>query len=208
MKINNPLDTILDSEVKVKILRFLFRTNAEWNGRQIAKEIKVTPVTAHKALRSLHREGVLLLRNVGKTHIYSLSQNNFIILNMLKPLFVKESKIMDSIFNVIRRKISNSDIKKYIISVSLFGSVGSHKDHPASDIDIIVIVRNLNVKPKAEILFDEIDKKISKEFGSILSPYINTELELKAKYKKGLNVIANILKSNELIYGTQLGRII
>ena len=208
MKINNPLDNILDNEVKVKIFRFLFKTNAEWNGRQIAKELGVTPATAHKALQSLNKEGVLLLRNIGKTHIYTLKHNNFTVSNMLKPLFAKEQKILGSIFSIIRRKISASSIKKGIVSVVLFGSVSLHREHPTSDIDIMVIVTDLKIKHKAKLLFEDIDKKISGRFGNTISAYINTIVEFKSKYKKGLTVMKNILKSNKLIYGKQLKRII
>lgn len=201
MKISNPLDKILNNTVKVKILRFLFKTNAEWNGRQIAREIGVTPATTHKALQSLNREGVLLLRNIGKTHVYTLKHNNFTVSHILEPLFDKENKISDSIFGIIRRKISTSSIKKGIVSVILFGSVNLRKERPTSDIDIMVIITNLKVKQKAELLFEDIDKKISEEFGNTVSTYINTVLEFRSKYKKGLIVIRNIMKSNKLIYG-------
>lgn len=208
MKITNTLDKILDNKAKVKILRFLFKTNAEWNGRQIAKEIGVTPATTHKALQSLNKEGVLLLRNIGKTHVYTLKHNNFTVSNILKPLFYKENKILDSIFGIIRRKISASSIKKGIVSVVLFGSVNLRKERPTSDIDIMAIVTDLKSKHKAELLFEEIDKKISEEFGNTISAYINTVLEFKSKYKKGLAVIKNIIKSNKLIYGKPPERII
>lgn len=206
MKLTNPLDKILNNEAKVKILRFLFKTNAEWNGRQIAKEIGVSPATTHKALQSLNREGVLLLRNVGKTHVYTLNESNFTVTDMLKPLFGRENKILERILNAIRRKVTTSSIKRDIVSIVLFGSVISHKDHPASDIDLMVIVKNAKIKSKAELILEEIGKKISKDFGNTLSPYINTELEFKSK--KGLKVIKNILKSHRLVYGKPLKRII
>lgn len=208
MKLTNPLDKILDNEAKVKILRFLFKTNAEWNGRQIAKEIGVTPATTHKALQSLNKEGVLLLRNIGKTHVYTLKHNNFTVSNMLKPLFANEEKILDSIFGIIKRRISASSIKKDIISVVLFGSVSLHKERSTSDIDIAVIVKDLKTKRATELLFEDIDKRISEKFGNTISAYINTVLEFKSKYKKGLAVIKNIIKSNKLIYGKLPERII
>ncbi len=208
MKISNPLDKILDNETKVKILRFLCKTSAEWNGRQIAREIGVTPATAHKALQGLNREGVLFLRNIGKTHVYTLNKNNFTVSGLLQPLFTSEEKILSHIFSVIKRKVSASSVKKDIISIALFGSVSVRKDHPASDIDLIVIIKDLKTKPKTALLFEEMDKKISVEFGNTLSAYINTEAEFKSKYKKGLAVIKNILKTNKVIYGKQLERIL
>ena len=208
MKITNPLDKILDNESKIKVLRFLFKTNAEWNGRQIAKEIGVSPVTTHKALHDLNKEGVLLLRNMGKTHVYTLNQGNFTVSNMLKPLFVSESRLLDYILGIIRKKVASSIIKSDILSVALFGSVSARKDNAASDIDLIVIVKDIKTKSVAELLFEAIDKRISKEFGNTISAYINTEVEFKAKYKKGIAVTRSIIKENRLIYGKLIERLL
>ncbi len=208
MKINNPLDKILDNESKIKVLRFLFKTNAEWNGRQIAKEIGVSPATTHKALWGLNKEGVLLLRNMGKTHVYTLNQGNFTVVNILKPLFVTEGKLRDYILGIIRKKVATSTIKNDIFSVALFGSVSTYKDSAVSDIDLIVIVRDIKTKAVAEVLFEEIDKRISKEFGNTISAYINTEAEFRSKYKKGVMIVRNIIKENRFIYGKPIERLI
>jgi predicted nucleotidyltransferase len=208
MKITKPLDNILNTDVKTKILRFLCRTGAEWNGRQIAREIGVTPKAAHKALNTLNKEKVLLLRNMGKTHVYSLNVNNFLVSKLLKPLFLKEDSILNSVINVIKHKISASKIKKDITSVAIFGSISAREDHPASDIDIAVIVKNAKAKAAAERLFEEIYAKISMEFGNAISPYLNTKTEFKAKHEKGLSVIKDILKSHSPIYGERLERLL
>ena len=69
MKFTKPLDGILNTEAKIRILRFFCRTNAEWNGSQIAKEINITPAATLTALRALQKEGLLTLRNMGKAHV-------------------------------------------------------------------------------------------------------------------------------------------
>ena len=204
MKITRPLNNILNSEAKIKVIRFLCTTGAEWNGRQIAKETGIAPATAHKALNSLNKEGVLLLRNVGKTHIYCLNESNFIVAEILKPVFEKERKILVNIINVIRREVSSSNIRRDINSVALFGSVNVQKDHAMSDIDVVVIVKDAKVRSKAEKLFEKIDRKISKRFGNTLSPYVNTRAEFKSKHAKKMAVIRNILKEHTVIYGEKL----
>ena len=201
MKIIKPLDNILNTGVKTRILRFICRTGAEWNGRQIAKEIGVTPKATHTALSALNREKVLLLRNIGKTHVYSLNEGNFLVSKLLKPLFSKEDSIIGDINDMVKRKISVSEGKKGILSVAIFGSISALKDHSASDIDMVVIVKNAEAKAAAGHLFEKIDAKISKEFGNTVSPYINTKAEFRAKHKKGLSVIKDILRSYSLIYG-------
>lgn len=204
MKIHIPLNKILDSEPKIRILRFLLKTNAEWNGRQIAKEVGISPATAHKALQGLNKEGVLILRNIGKTHIYTLNNENFAVSKMLKPLFVSEDKILDYILGVIRYRVMGSEIKKSIVSIALFGSVNARQDHPASDIDLIVIISDPKNKAQIEILFEEIDKRVSREFGNTVSAYINTKEEFKENYKKNLPVTLNIVKTHKFIYGLPL----
>jgi predicted nucleotidyltransferase len=208
MKITKPLDNILNTEVKVRILRFFCRTGAEWNGRQVAKEIGVTPKTAHQALNTLNKEKVLLLRNMGKTHVYSLNEGNFLVSKLLKPLFLKEDSILDHIIKAIKRKISSSKARKAIISIAIFGSVSKQEEHSSSDIDLAVLVKDAKAKASAERLFEEIGSRIAVEFGNGISPYINTRMEFNSKYKKGLPVVKNILKSHNLIYGERLEKLL
>jgi len=210
MKITQPLDNILDNEAKVKILRFLCTTNAQWNGRQIAREVGISPATAHKALNGLQGEGVLLLRNVGKTHVYSIIADNFIVTDLLKPLFMKERGILSTIITAVRRAIlsSGSGMKEDIISIALFGSVDIREDHAMSDVDIAVIVENTKAKIAAEKLFERISEKIFKRFGNNLAPYINTIVEFKTKYNKKMAVVRNLLKRHSMIYGEKLEAII
>jgi len=204
MKFTKPLDEILNTEVKIRILRFLCRTNAQWNGSQIAKEIKITPAATHTALRALQKEGVLTLQNMGKTHVYSLKEDSFLVSDLLKPLFAKEDNILDTIIVLIKRKISSSKIKEDILSVALFGSVSASQERPTSDIDLVVVIENARIKPVVERLFGEVDEKVSKQFGNTFSSYVNTRSEFKAKHKKGLAVVKSILKTYRLIYGEKL----
>lgn len=204
MKVTNPLDRILDNEVKTKILRFLCKTGAKWNGRQIAKEIEMSPATAHKALQALNAEGVLLLQNVGKTHLYELNEDNYLVRSLLKPLFGKEDKIYDDIFIAIKSKVMRSSLKKDIVSIALFGSVNALTDHARSDIDLAIVVKNAQAKPKIEELFRVIDESVSLDFGNTVSPYLNTIQEFRSKYRGGLQLIKGILKSYRLIYGKRL----
>ena len=111
MRITKPLDSILNTEAKMKILRFLCRTGAEWNGSQIAKEIGMTPAASHSALNELVKEGIILMRNMGNTHVYNLKEDNYIVSDLLKPLFSKEDKALSVIGGIIKRNLASSKIK-------------------------------------------------------------------------------------------------
>lgn len=201
MRLHNPLDSILNNEIKVKVLRFLCLTNAEWNGRQIAKEIKVSPASCHKALRELNNERLLLLRNVGKSFLYRLNNDNIIVSTLLKPLYQKEDRIPHTLFNTIKRGLSPS-VKKSIVSLAVFGSIFRKEEQATSDIDILVILMNTNDKKVIAKEFEKLNEQILHSFGNTVSPYYQTVKELK--YKKDLPVVKNILRSHKLLFGRHL----
>ncbi|MBI5452013.1 nucleotidyltransferase domain-containing protein [Candidatus Gottesmanbacteria bacterium] len=203
MRLHDPLDNILNNEVKVKILRFLCKTEAEWSGRQIAQEIKVSPAACHKALRELNNERTLLLRSVGKSYLYRLNEENLIVSDLLKPLYERERRIPDEVYEAIVRNVSSLVIKD-IISIAVFGSVERGKERPTSDIDLLVVVKNPENKRKIEEDFEKINEKIISGFGNTVSTYLQTADEVKSKYKKGLGLIKDILKSHRLLFGKPL----
>ena len=201
MRIHNPLDKILNNEVKVKILRFLCKAEVEWSGRQIAREIKISPAACHKALRELNNERVLLLRSVGRSYLYRLNKGNLIISKLLKPLYGRESKIPGKVYEAIIRNIATPGD---IASIAVFGSIKRKKERATSDIDLLVLVRNLEDKEKVEEDFGKINEKIVKMFGNTISPYIQSLEEFKLKHKRGLPLVRNILKSHKLLFGRPL----
>ncbi len=203
MRVHNPLDKILNNEVKVKLLRFLCKTEAEWSGRQIAQEIKVSPAAAHKALRELNNERVLLLRSVGKSYLYSLNRESLVTSELLKPLYEKESKIPDEVYEAIVRNVSSLVINN-IVSIAVFGSIKRRKERPTSDIDILVVVKNPGNKREVEEDFGKVNEKIMSRFGNTVSAYLQTLEEFNSKYKKKVPLIKNILKSHNLLFGKPL----
>jgi len=203
MRVHVPLDKILNSELKVKILRFLCRTEAEWNGRQIAREIKVSPAAAHKALRELNKERALLFRSVGRSYLYRLNRENIIISELLKPLYERENKIPEEVYSAIVRNISSLVIKD-TISIAVFGSVKKKKERAASDIDLLVLVKNEENKEKVEEDFGKVNENIISRYGNTVAAYIQTIKEFKSKYKRGVALIKNIVKTHKLIFGKPL----
>jgi len=203
MRVHDPLDKILNNEVKVKILRFLCKTEAEWSGRQIAQEIKVSPAACHKALRELNNERALLFRSIGRSYLYHLNKENLIISELLEPLYKRESKIPDDVYRAIIGNISSLVINN-IVSIAVFGSIKKRKERPTSDIDLLVLVRNSEDKRKVEENFGTVNEKVIGKFGNTISTYIQTTEEFKTKYKKGLALVKNIFKSHKLLFGKPL----
>lgn len=208
MRFSRPLDKVLNSEIKIQALRIFSRSRGEMSGRQIARMIGVTPKTAHEILQDLLREGVLTMRAVGKTHLFRLNEEQVVVKDVLRPLFAAENTLSERLFDIIRTAVKKSEFKDGIISIAVFGSVHAKTERPTSDVDLLVIVKTAKFKSGAEAIFSDIDQKISSQWGNLISPYVNTLAEFKAKAKRKTGAIPGILKSYQLIYGDRLEKLL
>ena len=204
MRLNNPLDTVFDNGIKIRILRIFCQTNVELNGRQVAREVKVTPRTAHRVLQELTDEGVLFMKNVGRTYLFELNKESFFVKDVLKEIFEIERKAANKIFEIILETIKRAPIKDDIVSVALFGSVHEKSDRPGSDIDLFVLIKDGATRHKVEKFFEDIDARTAPLFGNIISAYVNSTAEFRKKAREKLPVIEGILGSHRLLYGAPL----
>lgn len=208
MRLNKPLDKILNNEVKVRALRIFCQNPDEMSGRQMAKMAGVTPKTAHEILQDLLREGVLIMRAVGKTHLFRLNEERSIVHEVLKPLFLWEKTLSERLFDIIRATIKKSALKDDILSVALFGSVQAKTEQAASDVDLFVIIRTAELKKKTETLFSGIDEHLAPQWGNLISPYINSLAEFRINTKKKTGPVTQIMKAYQLIYGDRLEKLL
>ena len=208
MRLNSPLDKILNNAVNVRALRILCQTTGEMSGRQIAKMSGVTPKTAHKILYDLLREGIVVMRTIGKTYLFRLNEDRAVVKDVLKPLFAAENILSKRLFDMIRTAIKKSIFKEDILSVAIFGSVHTKTENSTSDVDLLVIVKTSKLKRKVEELFFEIDRQLSSHWGNLISPYVNSLSEFKSKARKKTGIVPNILISYQLIYGDRLEKLL
>ena len=90
MRLNKPLNKILNSETKVKILRLFCSVGGETSGRQVAQLLQASTTTVRVALRDLYEEGVLERKGFGTVHAYGLNPKNWVVAKVLKPMFKTE----------------------------------------------------------------------------------------------------------------------
>lgn len=208
MRLQRPLDKILNHEIKVRALRIFCQSAGEMTGRQIAKMTGVTPKTAHEILQGLLREGTVIMRAIGKTYLFRLNEDRVVVSDVLRPLFASENTLRERLFGIIRNRIKKSALKNDVLSVAVFGSVHTGTERSTSDVDLLVIVKTSEFKKEAEELFSEIDQRISVQWGNLISPFVNSLAEFKNKAKKKVGIIPNILRSYQLIYGERLEKLL
>ena len=204
MRLNQPINRILDSETKVKVLRYLCTAGGETSGRQIAQLLRAPTTTVQVALRGLHDEGVLDRRSFGKAYAFSLNTKNWVVAKVLKPMFKTEGNYPSELWTEISKKVERSKIKKAVLSVVLFGSVLTKQERPTSDIDLLILIDDGKAKQAVEDLFIEMNATIIQEAGLSLEPHIYSVAEFRDKVAEGLPFIKAALHSDKIILGKRL----
>ncbi len=205
MRFHQPFDKIVDSEAKVRVLRFLCRKGGEWTGRGIAAGLGMNPVTAHRALRGLHEATVLDFRKMGNNFLYSLRDEHYLTWRLLRPLFAAEAQVWGRLLELLMKRVP-ARLKSKTLSVAVYGSVARGEERPTSDIDLFILVESEQAKREILRSLERFPEIVEKEFGNSPALYVNTVREGQQKYR--LPLFQNILRCHELIWGRPLGELL
>lgn len=203
MQLFRPLDSILGQQSKVKILRYLLRSPAELNGREIARAVGLSHVKCHTALKELAKHGIVVLRTSGRTTLYRLHRDNLFVKEVLRPLFVAEGKTVEKMVRTILRGLSFQPL-----SLTLFGSHAKQHARPESDVDLLVVVpEDVDIRV-ARRQVDGVETDVLRFFGNPLAPIVLHTGQLRRRYARGESLIAEILATGRVLYGKSLRELV
>lgn len=204
MLLDRPLDNILGQYSKVKILRFLIKSQAQLNGREIAKNVGLSHVKAHTALQDLTRHGVVNMRSVGSSLVYWLNEGNFLVKEILRPAFEKEGDA----FGLIARIILSKTKPPRPLSIILFGSFAKGSASVDSDIDTVIVYPRSKNKSLITKELSEAEKRVTLLFGNHLSCAPLSINEFQNKLKKKDAFINEVVRAGNVIYGKNISELI
>ena len=138
---------------KLNIMKiFLEEPNREFNVREVARILRISPATVSKELKALAKKGLLKLRKERIFHLYRANTEDD---------YYKDFKVF---YNI--RKIKDSGLvdalNKYYLKpvIVLFGSASRGEDVKSSDIDLVVISEKTDDFPMLKKFQQKIRKKI------------------------------------------------
>lgn len=200
MLLDSPLNDIFGQYSKVKILRFLVKSQSQSNGREIAKNVGLSHVKAHTALKDLTRQGVVNMRSAGSSLVYWLNEDHFLVREIIRPAFEKEEGLVEYLCRLILKEISSPRP----LSIILFGSFAKGNASADSDIDVVIIYPRSKNKAVISRELSEAEKKITSFFGNHLScvPLLADEFRKKLKAKDAF--IHEIIRGGKIIYGKSI----
>ena len=201
------LDTILNTEYKVKILR-LFTARQEGyqaTGREVARAIGTTAPTAHAALKALYDQHILLMDAIGRNHLYTLNRRNRIVNDILVPAFSVEKNFKKDASVFISRKIKDSGLEDKIVSVIFYGSRQAGTSGTQSDADVAVIVDRVSSEQKVlDFFLDQAAPEFYEYFGASLDPYVKSKKAFLDLWKKNRPPVSTLKRSYDVIYGQDI----
>ncbi len=200
MLVDRPLDDIFGQYSKVRILRFLVKSQSQLNGREIAKNVGLSHVKAHTALKDLTKQGIVNMHSVGNSLVYWLNEDHFLVKEIIRPAFEKEDGLFDYMSRLILKNIS---LPKPF-SIILFGSFAKGRALADSDIDVVIIYPNSKNKTIISKELRDAEKKITSLFGNHLSSVPFSINEFQNKLKKKDNFINEIIRTGKVIYGKSI----
>ncbi len=203
MRFNKPLDKIFGQKSKIKILRYLVNYKKEMGVREIADAVNLVPANASVVLKDLEKENILMKNKFGRSLVFSLNKNNFLVYSLIIPLFEKERKIKKEFVEFISNRINFP-----YETIILFGSIAKGTERPDSDIDIAIIIKNKKKVQKIEEEILNINAEISKNFGNSISPIIFVKKEFVEKMKNNNKLINNIVKNGEVVAGKLISELL
>ncbi|MBI4015601.1 MAG: nucleotidyltransferase domain-containing protein [Candidatus Aenigmarchaeota archaeon] len=186
------LEYILDSKEKVRILRLLVNSPSHiFHETEIVRMLKLPQATINRKLRSLAEQNIISRYKKGRTTVYRLNDENYIVRDMLKPLIKAEKNTPLERSNYLCGKLIG-----HIIGI-VFGSAARNEMKPTSDVDLAIITDKTR---ETERIAFKINQEIFDRDGMIISLHIFNYKDFRKRYRSG-DLLIREIANGKVVYG-------
>jgi predicted nucleotidyltransferase len=168
------------------VLEFFLRFDEEIHVKKLARELKISPLTASYYLKFYKNNKILKETKKGNLLLYSL-QDNFLV-RQLKRLYA---------LDLLSEFVERFSKKNRITSLVLYGSHASGTYDKKSDIDLLVISQ------QKKLDLSEV-KRLEREIGKEVKIQVFSIGEWKRLKKGKSNFIKSLLSNYILLYGAEI----
>lgn len=170
-----PLDDLLSSRSKLRLLRRLLAGHDDLSGRELARRAGVTWRAAELALRELVQLGVVRRADARSQARYTLVAEHALVREALVPLFAAERAWPAEVRRGIRSALCARGQKlSDILWAGLYGSAARGDDRPDSDLDVAVVASSTAAMARVKLAMNDAGASLSARFGRIPSVLVFT----------------------------------
>jgi UTP:GlnB (protein PII) uridylyltransferase len=203
-----PLDAILGSRSKVRLLRVLLPLDDAVSAREAARLAGTPPTPSLRALSDLAALAVLHRVRLRGQHLYTVNRENPLVRDGLQPLFEREAARVSSVFARLREALGAEFTASAVLSLAIYGSAARGDDRPGSDLDVLVVTRSAEDAPGAHEALSRSAPLFDRDFGLDLAPMVISRQQFNQQAEAGDPVMAEILKEARVVAGLPLDQLL
>lgn len=196
MRYTQPLDDLLSSQARLRILRYLCTAGGEHTGREIARAIGMGETPTHRALKELANTLVVLYRVAGRAHYYRLNEHHALVERVLCPLFAAEETQQDA---AVAELLAEMDVP--LNTALVYGSVVRGEDTWYSDLDVLLVVPTADDARRATERLWQRDGDLIQRYGVISVKVLSSD-ELARRVQRGEKWLIEALRDGVVAQGT------
>ncbi|PKK85508.1 MAG: hypothetical protein CVT48_05150 [Thermoplasmata archaeon HGW-Thermoplasmata-1] len=190
------IEEIFGSRSKIRIIRAMLKNaEREWCLDDIVRATGLSCGAAHPALGYLSDARIVLKRLVGRTPVYRVNGNHFLMKD-IQSLFKSEKNGYTEIARIFSKRLN----KEGLVAAILFGSVARGDFTCKSDIDVLLIFDDTTYR-NAEI--GEISQHILDEYDVNISATLLSFKEAKDRLRKMDPFIINATSEGIILHGDE-----
>jgi len=202
VRYTHPLDDLLSSQARLRILRYLCTVGGEHTGREIARAIGMGETPTHRALKELADTLVVLYRVAGRAHYYRLNERHALVERVLRPLFAAERAQRDA---AVAELLAGVDIP--LDAALVYGSVARGEDAWRSDLDVLLVTPTADDARRVTEHLWQRDADLLQRYGVISVRALSRD-ELSARVQRGEKWLVEALRDGVVVRGTPPQRLL
>ncbi|CAN5786393.1 hypothetical protein BH20GEM3_BH20GEM3_12790 [soil metagenome] len=195
-----PLDALLSSRSKVRLLRVLIPAVQPVSGREAARLARVARVPAARSLEELVDLGILQRQATASQYLYRVNPRHQLT-EPLAALFAAEEQRWVHLRDELRQALEAAGLLPSVAALVLFGSNVRRDARPGSDLDLLAVVKNEPaVDPVRDALLN-VGEVIRNQLGLCVSPLVLVAERAVERFREGGPLMREILEEGRTMLG-------
>jgi predicted nucleotidyltransferase len=174
------LDVVFAAPSHLALLRALSEAPHGASGRELARCAGFSHQASNNALARLETLGLVRRLGRGRTFLYALNSEHALFTRLLRPLLDGERAVFRSILRTVEQAVGPS-----CLSATLFGSVARGIENPASDFDLLVVLREGRQRGRVTRALSDLATTLSRAWGIRLNPVTFTPAQARRHLRTG-----------------------
>lgn len=195
MQFDLSLDKLIGSKAKLKILKYLFGQQASMSENELARVIKISPMTINRLMKELRDLNLVGMERIGNANVWSVNKGSYVYTILSK--IISQISAAPTPLEHLKQTLSGNIPKELVKKVILYGSVAEGKSKVNSDIDLFIQVKSQKQDEELNPYIENLSNLCLSLYGNRLAPYILTEAQLQEKKK--LPLLKEIEKGVQVI---------